>query len=214
MRSATTREIAPLGLDLRALSRELLDQARAEAHQILEDARVRSEGIHQEAQRRAEARRREILQRARREVEPIRSQAVASAQLEAQKLRLEAREQLLDRVFSTAQEQLGSAPQWPDYPEILGRLIREAAANLFANELILHADAQTQAFLTDAFLADLGQQLGVHLRRDGLLSDGVGIMAETPDGHRRYRNTLETRLERLQPTLRAPIYRLLRGGSP
>jgi len=196
------------------LSREVVGEAQAEARQILEDARTKAESIRQMAQQQAEARREEVLQRARQEMEPIRSQTVASAQLEAQRLRLESREQLLGRVFSEAREELRSAPQWPDYPEILGRLIGEAAANLAAEELILRADVQTEKDLSDAFLAELSGQLGVPLRRGELLNEGVGIIAETPDGHRRYQNTLEARLRRFQETLRAPVYRLLTGRSP
>ena len=200
-------------MSLKDLSRGVLGEAQAEARQVLEDARARAESIRQEAQRQAEARRKEVLQRARREVEPVRSQAVAAAQLEAQKLRLESREELLNQVFSAAREELKSAPQWPDYPDILRHLIGEAAANLAVEELILHADAQARKVLSDAFLAEAGGQLGVCLRRGELLNEGVGIVAETPNGHRRYQNTLEARLRRLQESLRAPVYRLLRGDT-
>lgn len=212
MKSVTTMGSGYQGL--RDLSRGILGEAQAEARQTLEDAQARVESLRQEAQRQAKARRREILQRARREVEPVHSQAVASAQLEAQRLRLESREKLLRRVFSAAREALKDAPKWPDYHETLRYLIREAVANLAAEELILHADPQTQKHLDDAFLAEVGEQSGVRLRRGELLNDGVGIVAETPNGHRRYRNTLEARLQRLQDSLRAPVYRLLRGGSP
>jgi vacuolar-type H+-ATPase subunit E/Vma4 len=198
---------------LKALSRGVLGEVRAEVHENLEDANTRAESIRQEAQRQAEARRKEILQRARHDVEPVHSQAVASAQLEAQRLRLESREELLSKVFSAAQEKLKSAPQWPDYPDFLRHLIREATANLAAAEVILHADPGTQKHLSDAFLAELGEQLGVRLARGAPLDEGVGIVAETPSGHRRYRSTLEARLQRLQEALRAPVYRILKGGS-
>jgi vacuolar-type H+-ATPase subunit E/Vma4 len=45
------------------------------------------------------------------------------------------------------------------------------------------------------------------------LAHGLGIVAETIDGHLRYANTLEARLERWQDKLREPAYRLLMGES-
>ncbi|MEA3346410.1 MAG: V-type ATP synthase subunit E family protein [Chloroflexota bacterium] len=196
------------------LSRGVLGEARAEAREILENAEAKAERIRRQAREQAEARREEILGRAKQKTEPIRRQAIASAQLEAQRLQLESREELLRQVFSAAREELRSAPQWPDYPEILRYLIREAASNVAAEEIAIHADAQTQEYLSDPFLRELGEQLGVRLRRGELLDEGVGIVAETPNGHRLYRNTLEARLRRLRESLRAPVYRLLRGRSP
>ena len=38
-------------------------------------------------------------------------------------------------------------------------------------------------------------------------------MLETPDGHRRYDNTLETRLARMKDDLRTPIYHILMGDA-
>jgi V/A-type H+-transporting ATPase subunit E len=212
MRSVTTRGSGRQGLG--DLSRGVLGEAEAEARQTLDDARARADGIRKAAEEQSETRRQEIVAQARREVEPLRSQAVASAQLQAQRLGLESREAMLNQVFSAAREALPSAADWPDYPEILCRLIREAGANLAADEISLHADAQTQQHLSDAFLAEMGEQLGAELRRGEVLDGATGIVAETPDGHRRYRNTLEARLQRLQESLRAPVYRLLRGEAP
>ena len=204
--------VSPQGLN--ALSRGVLGEVQAEARQALEDARVKAEDTRRRAQKQAVTRHQEILERAKREAQPLYSQAVAAAQLEAQKLRLESRERLLGQVFSSVREELKSAPQWPDYPEVLDHLIRETMANLAVDEIILYADSQTQKYLSDSLLAELGCELGVHLRRGEIFEGGVGIVAETPDGHRRYQNTLEARLQRLQKLLRAPVYRLLRGESP
>jgi V/A-type H+-transporting ATPase subunit E len=215
MKSNVATEPTSQSQGLRDLTRGVLGEAQAEARQILEDARARAASARQEAQEQADARREEILQRAHREMEPVRSQAVASAQIEAQRLKLQSRERLLNEVFTAARDTLRSAPERPDYANILRRLIREATASLAAEDVVVHADEQTQAHLSDAFLAEMEEQLGVHLQRGQALNNGdVGIVVETPNGHRRYRDTLEARLERLQDTLRAPVYRILRGGSP
>lgn len=208
--------VATTGSDrqgLRELSRGVLGEAEAEARQTLEDARARADSIRQEAQRQSEVMTNEIVESAKQKVGPIRGQALATAQLEAQRLRLESRERLLIRVFSGARQEFKRAAQQPDYADLLHRLIHEAVANLATEDIILHADRQTQQHLSDGYLAELGEQLDVNLRLGELLDDETGIVAETPDSHRRYRNTLETRLERIAETLRAPVYRLLRGEA-
>ena len=45
------------------------------------------------------------------------------------------------------------------------------------------------------------------------LKQGTGLIVETEDGRRQYDNTLETRLGRLQDTLRSPVYHLLMGEA-
>ncbi len=199
--------------DIQALKRAIIGDAREEADQMLADAQAKAEDIRAQAQAQANARRDEILQRARQEAEALHSHAAAAAQLEAQTLRLKRREQLLERVFAEARRQLASAPQWPDYEQIARRLVHEAVERLGADEVLVRADEGTQRVLGDKMLADLRKELGVDLRIGAPLTRGTGLVLETPDGHRRYDNTLETRLARMQDGLRAPVYHILMGET-
>ncbi len=199
--------------DIQALERAIIGDAREEAEQILADARARAEDIHQQAETQADAERESILQRARQEAETLHSHAAAAAQLEAQTLKLKRREQLLERVFAAARRQLASAPEWPDYEQITRRLVREAVERLAVDEVLVRADERTRKVLRDEVLVDLGRELGVHLRTGEPLVQGTGVVLETPDGHRRYDNTLETRLARMQDALRASVYHVLIGET-
>jgi vacuolar-type H+-ATPase subunit E/Vma4 len=198
---------------LRELTRGVLGEAQAEARQTLADAQARVESIRLRARERSEVRKKEILESARKEADPIRSQGAASAQLEAQRLRLESREQLLDRVFSDAREAFKDAAQQMDYPDMLHRMIRDAVANLGSAAVVLRADARSQRHLTDSYLSDLGEEMAVTIEVGEPLATETGIVVESPNGHRRYRHTLEAQLERIEETLRASVYRLLRGES-
>lgn len=198
---------------IRALQQAIMEDAASEAEQILADAHAQAEAIHAEAEAQANAERETRLQRARQTADGLRGQAVAAAQIEAQNLRLKRREQLLTRVFDEARRQLAEAPQWPDYPDIARRLAREAIEMLRADEVVLHADVVTGRLLDERVLDELGQELGIRLSVGAPLGDGTGVVAETADGHRRYDNTLEARLARMQDTLRAPVYRILAGEA-
>lgn len=198
---------------IKALQQAIMEDAASEAEQILADAHARAEAIQAEAEAQASAERETRLQRARQTAEGLRSQAAAAAQIEAQTLRLKRREQLLARVFDEARRRLAEAPQWPDYPDIARRLAREAVEILRADEVVLHADTATGRLLDGRVLDELGQELDVRLSVGAPLGDGTGVVAETADGHRRYDNTLETRLARMQDSLRAPVYRILAGEA-
>jgi len=219
--------------DIQALERAIKGDAREEAEQILADAQARAEDIRRQAEAQADAEREAILQRARQEAEALRSHAAAAAQLEAQTLKLKRRELLLELVFADVRRQLASAPQWPDYEQIAHRLVREAVERLGAAEVLVRADERTRRVLDDKALADLGTSLPpvggteggafppvggteggpVRLHAGEPLARGTGVVLETPDGHRRYDNTLETRLTRMQEGLRTPVYHILMGET-
>ena len=199
---------------IQALTSAIQEEAAEEVNRILADARTEARSLRRQAQAQAEAEREAILQRARREVEAFHEHTVAAAQLEAQKLKLQRREQLLERAFTEARQQLVSAPQWPEYEKIARDLLREAVERLGADELVVRADEETRRALGDKVLADMEKELGVHLRIGEPLVQSSGIVVETVDGHRRYDNTLETRLARMRGHLRTPIYHLLMGETP
>jgi vacuolar-type H+-ATPase subunit E/Vma4 len=196
---------------IKALSRAVQDEARAEADQVLADAKAKAEAIGQHAQEQAAAERTEILERGSADAARIRSQAIATAQLKARTLQLERREKLLDSVFEVARQQLPTVQQWTDYGQIARRLLREALVLLGAAAVRVRADEQTRALLTDPVLAEISKELGVQVQFGALLEQGTGVIVETADGHRQVDNTLETRLSRLQDALRSPVYHLLMG---
>ncbi|MBN2004102.1 MAG: hypothetical protein JXA21_12170 [Anaerolineae bacterium] len=205
--------MSPQQGNIQALENAIMAEAKREARQILEESRTKADRIKRESQLETEAECKTIIQQAEVEAEMIQSHAAAAAQLEAQNLKLQRREQLLAGVLNAARQRLSSVTQWPDYGDIVRELVREAAAKLNAEELRVRADAATQTLLTDSVLFDLSKEIAVRLVMGEVLSNGVGVILETPDGHRRYDNTLETRMQRIQESLRTDIYQILRGIS-
>ena len=62
-------------------------------------------------------------------------------------------------------------------------------------------------------MAGLEKDLAVQLELGEPLERGTGVVLVTADGHRRYDNTLETRLSRMQAALRTPVYHILMGET-
>ena len=206
--------MSPEQNDIQALVSAIREEAKEEASRILASAQTDAEDIRSQAQAQAAARREAILEQARQEAETSREHATATAHLEAQTLVLKRREQLLEQAFADAHQRLASVLQRPDYERIAHHLVREAVERLGADEVVVQADAETSKMLSDAALAKLEGELGVRLRVGEPLVQSTGVIVETSDGHRRYDNTLETRLARMWDVLRTPVYRILMGEMP
>jgi V/A-type H+-transporting ATPase subunit E len=197
--------------DIEMLERAILTEAQDEAEQIKAEAKAKVEAIRTRAQERAEAERKAILDRARQDAERLRGQAVATAQLKARSLQLSHREQLLERVFKTVRERLPDAQKRPDYDQIVALLVREALVQLRVNKAQVRADKTTQEILEKRVLDESSKELKGQFTSGEVLEEGTGIVVDAADGKLHYDNTLETRLQRLEGTLRAAVYKALIG---
>lgn len=197
--------------DIEMLERAILTEAKDASEQIKAEAKEKADAIRKRGQERAEQERKTILDQAKQDVDRLRGQAVATAQLQARSLELSHREQLLDRVFQAVKEKLSEVQKRPDYDQIAAMLLREALVQLRVNKAEVKADKTTEDILKKKALSDLSQELNGQFTSAGSLEEGTGIVVEAGDGKLNYDNTLETRLDRLQGTLRSAVYKVLMG---
>jgi vacuolar-type H+-ATPase subunit E/Vma4 len=200
--------------DIEMLERAILTEARDAAEQIKAEAQQKAEAIRKRAQERAEQERKAILDQARQEVDRLRGQAVATAQLKARSLELAHREQLLDRVFKTVKEKLPEVQKRSDYDQIAAMLLREALVQLRVNKAQVRADKTTEDFLKKKAVNEISEELNGQFTVADPLEEGIGVVIDAADGKLHYDNTLETRLDRLQSTLRSSVYKALMGEKP
>lgn len=196
--------------NIEPLSRAILKEAEVDAQQMRDEAKAKADAIRQRAQAEAENARREILDRAQQEADRVRSQTVSSAQLKARTMQLEQREKLLDRVFRAAREKLVDIQKSKDYDQLAAMLLREALTQLRVNKAEVRADSATRALL-EKTLKDLSSELNGQFTVGDNLEEGTGVIVDAGDGRLHYDNTLETRLERLQSSLRASVHKILMG---
>jgi len=199
--------------NIQRLSREIIQQAEADAEKILTEAKAKAEQIRNHAQEVVAADKKRILEQAKSDADRIRGQAIATAQLNARTLILESREKLLISVFESSMEKIPSVQNYSDYPEIVETLAMEAITQLGVKKIILHADKVTNGLLQESVLKKISTKFDGTIEMGEPLKKGTGIVAETVDGHLNYDNTLETRLRRLEGELRSPVYHLLMGEA-
>lgn len=195
--------------DIEMLERAVLAEARDEADQIKAEAGKQAEAIRKRAEAQAEVERKAILERARADAERLRGQVMATAQLKARSEQLTHREQLLDNVFKVVKEKLPELQKRPDYDQVSALLVREALTQLRVKKAQVQADAATQKSLGKA-LDELSSELSGEFTLSDL-EEGTGVVVSAADGKLHYDNTLETRLNRLQSTLRSSVYQVLTG---
>ncbi len=194
--------------DIELLSRAILTEARDESEQILADAKEKADVIRKRAKEQAESERKAILDRAKQDADRLRSQASATAQLKSRSTQLELREKQLDRVFEEVKKQLDAVKKRPDYKDIVAMLVREALTQLKVTEAEIRADDSTQKVLK---LDEISKELNGKFSLGGKLEEGTGIVVNAAGGKIHYDNTLETRLSRLQSSLRSSVYKVLMG---
>lgn len=194
--------------DIELLARAIMAEAREEAERLHAEAREKAEEIRRRAQKEAEDERKTILARAKEEADRLRSQASATSQLKARSMQLEQREKLLNEVFEEARRQLSAVKNRSDFGAIATMLAREALTQLKATEAEVQADESTQKVLK---LDDLSKELNGKFVFGKKLEEGTGVIVSAVGGKLYYDNTLETRLIRLQGSLRASVYKVLMG---
>lgn len=200
---------------IRTLEAAIKAEVRAEVDLLQGEALAQVQRIQREAEAQSALEREKRLQEAASEAAIVGESAVARAQLEAQRLKVLRREQLLTTVFAAAAQRLPVLVEAPDYAETAAALVRDAVRRLNVRAaLVVRADTQTCARLDAERLAALSAELGAPLTLGAPLEVGVGVVVETPDGHRRYDNTLSARLDRMRDALRAPVYHILMGDKP
>ncbi len=194
--------------DIELLARAIMAEARDEAEQIDIEAKEKADVIRKRAQEQAESERKVILARAKEDADRLRSQSSATTQLKARSMQLEQREKILNDVFDEVRKRLDAVKKRPDYSEIATMLAREALSQLRATEAEVRVDETTQKALK---LDDLSKELNGKFNFGEKLEDGTGVVVSAASGKLHYDNTLETRLSRLQGSLRSSVYKLLMG---
>lgn len=199
--------------NIKVLSRAVLSDVQGDAEQVLAEAKEKAEQIRQRAREQAEAERARILEQAGVEAERVRGQVVATNQMKARTLLLEQREKLLEEVFDTVKQRLPSVMRGSDNEKIVQRLLKEALLQLRSESVVVRADEGTLQSLTTGVLENMSKETQTQIQLGEPLKKGLGVVVETDDGHRQYDNTLETRLKRMQDTLRSAVYRILMGEA-
>lgn len=160
-----------------------------ESQQKLDDAIPRLEGEYDK-----------IISDGKKEADKIEKQITGSADIEARNKQLLALEEAVDRVFTSALEQIANADRSGDYSNLIKTLIEEAIQILGTSEITISTNAKDK----DVVQSTISQFSGAELSSETIECLG-GIRAKSKDGTMTFDNTIDGRIERLKPLIRKDI---------
>ncbi|WP_412027768.1 V-type ATP synthase subunit E [Deinococcus yunweiensis] len=166
--------------------------AQGQAEQLIAQARERAQTMIDSRRRALDSEYAAGLTRAR-----------SAADLDGNAQRLEATNSLQVQAFERAEQHLRSAPQAPEYPQVLARLIAQGLESLPGATVVEAAPAEHDA--VRQALGQLGRSMDV--RANPRVTTGVRLVST--DGKTSIQNTLLGRLERVRGDLAPQISRLV-----
>jgi len=141
-----------------------------------------------------------IISDGKKEADKIEKQITGSSDIEARNKQLMALEDAVDKVFSTALDQIANADRGGDYSNLIKTLIEEATKILGTSEIIISTNAKDK----DVVQSTLSQFSGAELSPETIDCLG-GIKVKSKDGAMTFDNTIDARIERLKPLIRKEI---------
>ena len=136
----------------------------------------------------------------KKEADKIEKQITGSSDIEARNKQLLALEEAVDRVFTSALEQIANADRSGDYSNLIKTLIEEATQILGTSEITIFTNAKDK----DVVQSTISQFSGAELSSETIECLG-GIRAKSKDGTMTFDNTIDGRIERLKPLIRKDI---------
>lgn len=191
----------------KALSDEILNDARKKAARAAKRAERDAKQVLGRAKKQADADAEKVLDAARQRAERQARSILATVEQEARRDRLEAQEAVLDGIFRQA---LGRAVgrKGYNYPRAMAALAAEGIRAMHADEVVLGFADGCAGIATDEWLADVKRRAGrnVTIRvADQPEPIKGGLVVRSADGRLVYDNSFAVRLARRRPSLRREV---------
>ena len=142
----------------------------------------------------------QIIADGRKEADKIEKQIIGSADLEARNKQLTTVEESIDRVFSTALEQISKADRSGDYSNLIKSLLDESTRILGTTQVTIFTNSKDQGIVQSL----VSQYPGAELSSETIDCLG-GVKIKSKDGSMTFDNTIDAKIKRLKPLIRKDI---------
>jgi V/A-type H+-transporting ATPase subunit E len=141
-----------------------------------------------------------IILNGKKEADKIEKQITGASDIEVRNKQLLALEEAVERVFSSALEQIANAERSGDYSNLVKTLINEAIQILGTSEVTIFTSTKDK----DVVQSTVSQFSGAELSSETIECLG-GVKVKSKDGTMTFDNTIDARIERLKPLIRKEI---------
>lgn len=175
--------------------KEIQERAQAEALKIRKDAEERTQST-----------RSANLEEAARGVKLEKSKLISKAGAEKRMALARVKDDLFQKVFTRAAQQMASARNNPAYRESFKNMVREAMEELAGQEVTVHIDPRDEPLCRE-ILTEIQRNCGVVTD----LTTLGGLNATTADERLMVFNTIESRLQRAKELMKSEVMSALYG---
>jgi len=141
-----------------------------------------------------------IISDGKKEADKIEKQITGSSDIQARNKQLMLLEEAVNKVFSTAIDQISNADRSADYSNFIKTLIDNAIQVLGTSEISIMTNTKDK----DIVQSTISQFSGAELSSETISCLG-GIKVKSKDGTMTFDNTIDARIERLKPLIRKEI---------
>lgn len=183
--------------------------SKEEVDGIKKEAKSQAKEITSEAEKKAEELKAEIVDIGKRDAEREKQRIVANAKLQARKLRLDAKEDVIKEAFKAAEDNLKKISSGKEYSSVLASLIKEAHAVVRGDvEVIVRGD--DSKVLTSEYIQKLSADTKSRIELSSATIDTIGgAIVKAKDGKTEVNNTIEMRMERMRGDIRPKVAKAL-----
>lgn len=193
-----------------SLAGAILAQAVAEAKQIIGAARAEAERTIAEAREQASRQSEAALLDAEDNAKRAGVVEIAAASLDCRRKLLQAREELIDRVFDKVKERLATIRNSDEYWKILLDLIREGCRAIGKSNLIVETAAADREAAIRAVAAAATENISIEVQANDEINLGGCVVLDS-DRRVIFDNTFEAILARHRARLRKQVAEALWG---
>jgi vacuolar-type H+-ATPase subunit E/Vma4 len=180
---------------------QIIEKAKSNASNILENAKTEVERIKNDVDK-------QVLNIVGSELRAVRDRIIGQAELQSRKQLMEERENLLDKVYTEAEnklKQISAGETKINYEDVLTTLISEAITAIDGKEFIIQTNQKDKEYLSKN-IEKINKKFDVTLIIDEKHLDIIGgVVISNPQKTKIFHNTLDGRVIRVKEQVQAQV---------
>jgi V/A-type H+/Na+-transporting ATPase subunit E len=194
----------------------ILSESHIKADDIIKEAEKQATEIIERGNTEAQKEKNEILENAHKEADIRFHQIISDAKLNSKRKKLEAREELMEKTFHKAEEELQkkASSDSDEYINSLKKLTKEASLEIDGGPLEIFlktGDVPKIESALESIAEEVSKETGnkTTLKLGGTIDTIGGVSVKTENGNIEVNNTIEARMERIRSLLRIEVAKVL-----
>ncbi|MDR2874099.1 MAG: V-type proton ATPase subunit E [Methanobrevibacter sp.] len=194
----------------------ILSEAQVKADKIIQEAESQIKSLEEIGSKNADLEKKRIMDDANKQSIMRHQQIISEAKMNARRLELETREEVIEESFTKATDELKqiASSSNKQYIDSLLKIIKEAAIEIDGGDIIIHSKSEDKAKIEN-ITNDIATEVKTKTGKDTTFQFGDsiqtigGVVLKTKNGEIEINNTIEARLLRYKKVLRFEVSKIL-----